>query len=417
MAAELGFTFTLSLLWRMAPIVMAMSWRAAFATHGGRNTSVDVAATIPVPCADDRSDGCNFLFPTSMAEWGLRDESWVIPLMALSIFNLTVMTFFETFVLVKTVYARPSRRHLFLGQMLLLGLFLSSLLGFAFVTHPNTITCTVVRLGVGLAYALVLVTLSVKCVFLISLNHGVYLPAAYLGLLLFFAIAVQLVVGIQWLVLVPPSLVFDDAISFGSEGLRPPSCNTGFSELLLSLVYVMFLLFFTGVLSIKSCGIRENYREATYIAVTVGLLAILWLTWMVLGLVMGEGFEEPSVAFGLVGGAAVAFLVMFLPKGRQLAALGREGLYVEDREDVASNVTPSGFAPSFYHFTPAFIPVWDNSPNTMYKNTMPDHKCHKLTLPGRIHSCHPSRKLGDFSRIAGRNVSIGPPNIHNSMMY
>ena len=47
------------------------------------------------------------------------------------------------------------------------------------------------RLSVSIAPALVFGTLLVKCVFLISLNSGVYLPAHYQALLLFFVVLVQ----------------------------------------------------------------------------------------------------------------------------------------------------------------------------------------------------------------------------------
>ena len=48
-----------------------------------------------------------------------------------------------------------------------------------------------VRLGTGVSYVLIYSSLLVKLVFLISLNTGVYLPAMYQALLLFFTILVQ----------------------------------------------------------------------------------------------------------------------------------------------------------------------------------------------------------------------------------
>lgn len=42
-------------------------------------------------------------------------------------------------------------------------------------------------------------------------------------------------------------------------------CKTPFSDLLASLVYVVFLIIFVSVLAVKSRGIRDNYREASYI--------------------------------------------------------------------------------------------------------------------------------------------------------
>lgn len=45
---------------------------------------------------------------------------------------------------------------------------------------------------------------------------------------------------------------------------------------------------------------------------------------------------------------------MFMPKGRQLAAMGREDIYMDDREEhfSASSRAGSGYSPSFFHFKP-----------------------------------------------------------------
>lgn len=72
----------------------------------------------------------------------------------------------------------PNRRHLFLGQTLLLGLFLLAGLSAAASLSQNPLSCAAFRL-VGLPAALVFAALLVKCVFLLSLNSGVYLPAPY----------------------------------------------------------------------------------------------------------------------------------------------------------------------------------------------------------------------------------------------
>jgi len=51
--------------------------------------------------------------------------------------------------------------------------------GALFALSPTPLTCALVRLGTGFAYALIYSALLVKLVFLISLNTGVYLPATY----------------------------------------------------------------------------------------------------------------------------------------------------------------------------------------------------------------------------------------------
>lgn len=300
------------------------------------------------------------------------------------------------------------RRHLFLGQMLLLGLFSCAGLAAILTATPTLLSCATVRFGAGVAFALVFASLLVKCVFLISLNGGVYLPAPYQGLLLLFAVLIQIAVGSQWLLTSPPAV---DTISSppttansivvnrNSSLLLPPYsllnndknasltrpidvaatlavptialCRTQFSELLFSLIYVVFLILFVAVLAIKSRGIRDNYREATYIGLAIGSSIPIWLGWTLCGLAVAERHRDACLAFGLIATSTTVFLVMFMPKGRQLAAMGKEGLYVEDREERFSSLSRagSGYSPSFFHFKPIKYGVMGNG--TSPSNTNP----------------------------------------------
>ncbi|XP_057672796.1 uncharacterized protein LOC130904190 isoform X2 [Diorhabda carinulata] len=296
-----------------------------------------------------------------------RNEVWVIPVLALSAITMVLILGFEVFVLCKAWRTTPSRRHLFLGQMLLLGLFCCAGLSAVFAASPTQVTCAIVRFGTGVAYTIVFASLLVKCVFLISLNGGVYLPAPYQGLLLLFAILIQVAIGVQWLVTNPP-FVDDVAVDMiinknkyklllTVEDINTPViiplCRTAYIDMLLSLIYVTFLILFVTVLAVKSRGIRDNYREATYIALSVGCSIPTWLIWTVSGLLVNERHKDACIAFGLVTSSVIIFLIMFMPKGRQLAAIGKEGVYVEDREDRLSTLSrASGYSPSFFHFKP-----------------------------------------------------------------
>lgn len=342
---------------------------------------------------------------------GLRKEPWVVPVLVLATLSMFMMAAFEVFVLCKAWRTSPSRRHLFLGQMLLLGLFSCAGLAAILTATPTLLSCATVRFGAGVAFALVFASLLVKCVFLISLNGGVYLPAPYQGLLLLFAVLIQIAVGSQWLLTSPPAVDTVTAASPSSHSifinrnaslLLPSSslvssnsqhhqagknnatgqqpqldvtsfsvptialCRTQFSELLLSLIYVVFLILFVAMLAIKSRGIRDNYREATYIGLAIGGSIPIWLGWTLCGLAVAERHRDACLAFGLIATSTTVFLVMFMPKGRQLAAMGKEGLYVEDREERFSSLSRagSGYSPSFFHFKPIKYGVMGgNSPS------------------------------------------------------
>ncbi|XP_017863367.1 PREDICTED: uncharacterized protein LOC108614011 isoform X2 [Drosophila arizonae] len=343
-------------------------------TSGGTATPPSIVSTTQLPFA------------------GLRKEVWVVPVLVLASLTMLMMGAFEIFVLFKAWRTSPSRRHLFLGQMLLLGLFACAGLGAVITAQPTLLSCGAIRFGVGVAYALVFAALLVKCVFLISLNGGVYLPAPYQGLLLLFALLIQVAIGAQWLLTQPPEIYTTSVPVMGSGFLSTtvasqtnysalfyptsyttldgtpeiytriaavstvliPLCKTQFSELLFSLIYIVFLIVFIAVLAIKSRGIRDNYREATYIGLAIGGAIPIWLGWMLCGLAVAERHKDACIAFGLVATSATVFLVMFMPKGRQLAAMGKEGLYVEDREEQFSSLSRagSGYSPSFFHFKP-----------------------------------------------------------------
>lgn len=130
--------------------------------------------------------------PTTVVETpfylNFRDESWVIPLVSFSLFNIAAILIFEVYVLYKSC---GSKRHLFLGQILLLGLFLCSVLGLFYVPEPHWIFCSITRAGLGIAYTIVFGTLLVKCIFLLKLHDGIYFNASFQALFLFFVIGVE----------------------------------------------------------------------------------------------------------------------------------------------------------------------------------------------------------------------------------
>lgn len=201
-----------------------------------------------------------------------HDEAWVVPLLVVSAISVTVILVYQVLIVCRASQSSPSRRHLFLSQALLLGLLLGSALGFVYSLEQTAPTCVAIRLGTGLSYVLIYSSLLVKQVFLISLNTGVYLPAMYQALLFSFCVLVQLVIGVQWVVLVP-------------------GCRFATSDHILSLSYIIFLIAFVCVLAVRTKHIRENYREASYIFLLMVCQAPLWLAWLACALLLPEPLQ------------------------------------------------------------------------------------------------------------------------------
>lgn len=207
----------------------------------------------------------------------LHRNSWAIPMLTFSAVNVVMIVTFEVYVICKATRDTPSRRHLFLGQMLLLGLLMGSLLGFAYALEPTDLSCAAIRFGTGMSYAFIYSSLLVKLVFLISLNTGVYLPATYQALLFLFCMLVQTAIGIQWLT---------------TSG---PLCDYVIKDHMLSLLYVIFLILFSTTLAVKSRHFRDNYREAKYIGMLMAVTLPIWVAWIMAGLVLRE-VHHPACA-------------------------------------------------------------------------------------------------------------------------
>ena len=101
------------------------------------------------------------------------------------------------------------------------------------------------------------------------------------------------------------------------------------------------------------------YRESKFIGILMVGSITCWLAWMLSALILNESYGPPCFGFGLIGVCLLTFLIMFVPKSRQLSAIGKEGIYLEDH--VADHVDrfsfrsndPNQYSPSFYHFRPA----------------------------------------------------------------
>ena len=202
-----------------------------------------------------------------------KDEVWVVPMLIISTVSVAVIIIYQVLIICRAAKTSPSRRHLFLSQVLLLGLLLGSSLGFAYSVEQTSVTCVAMRLGTGMAYVLIYSSLLVKQVFLISLNTGVYLPAMYQALLFGFCVLVQCVIGAQWVTLVP-------------------SCSFNTTDHIFSLFYIIFLVIFVSCLSIKSKHIKDNYREGSFIFILMVLKIPIWLAWIIGSIILPQAYHR-----------------------------------------------------------------------------------------------------------------------------
>jgi len=247
----------------------------------------------------------------------LRDEDWVLPIIILAPLTLVIILSYSVFAYVKR---KSSDRHQFSDQMLMLGIVSCVLVSCLYTLQPTPAICGVIRAGSGLSYTLVYSALLLKLVFLVSLNNGIYIPASYLTLFLFFAILIQIVIVIQWLVAVPPQV-------------SALTCAVSFQQQLHGQIYNMFLITVLTMLSLKYRGLRPAYREAHYISITMVLTVMVWATWIAAGYIVPPNYKDLCSSAGLLASAITTFSAMVLPWGRQLATAGKEDAYSEKRRN------------------------------------------------------------------------------------
>ncbi|KAK6192482.1 hypothetical protein SNE40_003940 [Patella caerulea] len=310
--------------------------------------------------------------PRTEAEYMTRFEigqKWIIPIGVLAGLGIFAVIVFEIYVMYKLLGTQQSHkwRTVWLGQLLLFGIFLSYLTLFAYLPIPTKATCGITRFGIGISYAIMFSVLLVKLMVILTskssesllpgdIESPNYLKGIYQFLMFMFAVGVQVVIGIQWLITVPPEAiqVFDNrgepywicnhytwAAGSGWENMAS-FVRTEFENHVLSLIYIMVLILITTILALRAHGIITNNRESVFIGISAGFSIPIWLAWTLVGglnrdHMFAQEFGDACIAFGLFLNATLILFAMFLPKVRQLVNMGVEGIYFEDDRETVYN--------------------------------------------------------------------------------
>lgn len=291
---------------------------------------------------------------------------WIIALGVLAGLGIVAVFVFEIYILYKLLGTRIGHqwRTMWLGQILLFALFLSYLTLFAYLFVPTKATCGITRFGVGFCYALIFAVLLVKLMVLLTskssegalipgdVDSPNYLKGIYQFLMFVFAVGVQVVIDVQWLIQVPPAAVkvtnmMDEEVwicnhytweSQHGWSNATTFVRTEFENHVISLVYIMFLILITMVVAMRAHGIITNHRESIFIGIAAGFSIPIWISWTLIGGLNKDNpdyneYGDAAIAFGLFLCATLVMFSMFLPKVRQLVNMGVEGIYLEDDRD------------------------------------------------------------------------------------
>ncbi|KAK3084507.1 hypothetical protein FSP39_014521 [Pinctada imbricata] len=357
-------------------------------------------------------------------------QNWIIALGVLAGLGVLSVIIFEVYILYKLLGTRIGRqwRTMWLGQLLLFGIFLSLFNTLCLFAYSHQCYMRNNEVWSGTLLCIMFAVLLVKLmVILTSKSSGEallagdiespnYLKGIYQFLMFIFAVGVQVVINVQWLIQVPPYAILVTT----NTGEKAWICNhytweakfgwtdlgnfvrTPFENHLLSLIYIMALILMTTIVAMKAHGIITNHRESVFIGIAAGFSIPVWIAW---GLVGGLNREEDyaqeygdaCMAFGLFVTATLCLFAMFLPKVRQLVNMGVEGIYLEDDRDTyyAGSVV---MGPPSYKSRPSsmvYVNQGDYSNPVVIGNGDPNHLKHQGSMYSG-HSAPVYTKRSDF---------------------
>jgi len=242
---------------------------------------------------------------TSVMIFSIKKEPWVFPILILGSTSVCVFLTYQVLVLCRIIKPVSSLGQPLVEHVLIVGLILCSATSLIYTLTSSKLSCAIIRFASGLSYSTVYAAMLVKFVFLTFLGSGIYLPPVYQSLLLFLALLIQIVIGIQWLVAVPP-----EAIPRPEGGL----CGTSFEQQLHGHVYNIFIVAFLVFLNLRFGFVRSKYREARFIGFIALVSGPLWVCWVLAGLSIPTNYQELCSASGLLVTSFGTFIMLLIAK-------------------------------------------------------------------------------------------------------
>lgn len=283
------------------------------------------------------------------ADDGTRIYDW--PVWAIVVAVLTsigiLVTIIITLVLLLTYPIRGGTT--ILGFMVLLGILGIYGINFAFFLPASFDTCAARRFCMGVIYMIVFAALLVKAVDnwrygeLSWENQKKYrglTSACSLFMIALGIVLVQAIVPIMWLILIPPtaSRVMDvngNVADLLHDHMWCDPTDMYDIALVLSFIFVMFIVLLTSIFSAMAWDSEVNNRETRWILIACICTAGCFLVWMIVTTSAGPTYRDPAVAIANFINATALLVCIPLRKTALLIAYKRgEKL---DKDDPGKN--------------------------------------------------------------------------------
>ncbi|KAL4223423.1 hypothetical protein ACF0H5_016893 [Mactra antiquata] len=202
-----------------------------------------------------------------------------------------------------------------LGYMLCFAIILMYVLVFAFIVHASEEVCGLRRFCLGFVYSIAYSALFVKLVdcwrtkdkediYMVKYNKignpwGLFFSACLI-------VIVQVMINAEWLILEEPGMT---RVIYNNK-LWPRCVPDDFYDegLILSNVFIMFLIFVSVIVGLAAFGNDKNHWDCRWIVGCVVLTIPAWMVWCLVAALGEYKMRDAAVAVGLLYNATVMLL-------------------------------------------------------------------------------------------------------------
>jgi hypothetical protein len=208
-----------------------------------------------------------------------------------------------------------------MGYVCLLSLFLLFVFNFSYLVHACPIICGVRRFCQGVLYAMIFAPMCVKVMntwriaglmkddFVVDSRRRFSHPMGLMAITICL-IMVQVIIATEWLIIEPPRIEY---INF--NGQQWPRCAPDWfynQALVLSCLYVIFLMGLTTFFAGICWPVKENNHEARWIMGGSAFVMGSWMVWCIVSTMTDMQYRDGATAIGnLFSGFGLLGFVFF----------------------------------------------------------------------------------------------------------
>lgn len=209
-----------------------------------------------------------------------------------------------------------------LGFMSLIGILGIYGVNFAFFLPATDIVCGARRICLGIVYAIVFAPLLIKAIDnwrFSDYDYGNHPHKGLTGACSLFLVAlgivcIQVIIPVEWLLVVPPTASQMSGFTEFHDWwiCDPPDFYD--KALLLSMIFVSFLVLITAIFSALSWDSDSNYFESRWILFGSICTAGCFLCWMLVTTNAGQPYRDPAIAIANFFNATALLLCIHIRK-------------------------------------------------------------------------------------------------------